>query len=276
VITLDGLPLSTWGLKHVNSHAHPSSPEIREKTLAIPGRAGKWNFGADWDSREFNFPLVIIEQNKNEIQRKLRTFVAFLLDSVGKPRDIKMMFDYEPEKYYIVRYSGQISPERLFSLGQFELRLVANDPYAYADSTAYSDNPKKVAWNTNGMAVTLTNHSQFETPVQIRIRGAVLNPKVTNLNTYRSIQVNEQFTTTLGDLVIDSHNYTVRRVKNEQDIYFLSGTYPAKTSESLTTTNLLSSYVGDFIFLTSGENTLYFEGTNINTNIYFDWKHRFI
>jgi predicted phage tail component-like protein len=276
-IKLDDRPLSDFGIALMSPATHPMAPQTEDITLQVPGRDGLYYFGSKFGERRFSFPCGMVwELNEVDLQRRLREFTAFLLDTKGKPREMRLTFDYEPEKYYLVKYSGQLSPERFYSLGTFALPLTAFDPYAYAEATVYSNNPSKVAWNANGMAVTLTNHSPIEVPIQIKIRGAVLNPKITNLNTYKSMQVNEQFTTTLGDLIIDSHNFTVQRLKKVEEKYFLTGSFPAKMSEVTTKNNLLSKYVGDFILLTPGENTLYFEGTNINTNIYFEWKHRFL
>jgi phage-related protein len=276
-IKIDDVPISQYNLKCELNHDHPALPGTRDYTEEIPGMHGAYDYGADMGVRTFHLPMKLQSVNSNnQLALAMREFIKILVDSTGRPKTVKLSFEYEPEKWYMVRYSGSLPLQRLIHRGLFTLPLTAFVPYAYAESTAYSDNPLKVVWNTNGMVVTLINHSPIETPIQMRIRGSVLNPKVTNLTTYKSIQVNEQFTTTLGDLIVDSHNFTVQRIKKDNEIYFLSGSFPAKTSEVITKANLLSRYVGDFIFLVPGENTLYFEGTNINTNIYFDWKHRFL
>lgn len=80
----------------------------------------------------FNLPIGIMPQkNKHELQRKIRQFTDFLFDDYGKPRSIRLVFGYEPDKYYIVRYSGSISPERLIVMGALEIPFIAYDPFAY-------------------------------------------------------------------------------------------------------------------------------------------------
>ncbi|TCN25479.1 distal tail protein Dit [Mesobacillus foraminis] len=134
MITLDGYKLDHFGLRLLTGHEH-ATPATRDKTLVIPGKDGAWDFGSELDVRSFSFPLAFVEENKSALQKRIRTFVSFLFDSKGKTRTFKLTFDYEPEIFYYVRFSGQISPERLFRIGRFELPLTAYDPYAYADFT---------------------------------------------------------------------------------------------------------------------------------------------
>lgn len=135
-IKLDGYSPDYFGLVFLKDHYHPLTPEMRNKTMTIPGMSGEWDFGSEWGSRPFNLPFAIIEYDRYELQRKLRAFVAFLLDAYGKPREIKLSFDYEPDKYYSVKVAGKVDVERVIHTGRFDLPLIAHKPYAKSATTS--------------------------------------------------------------------------------------------------------------------------------------------
>lgn len=136
-VYLDGRSLSEFGLFLRPGHEHPI-PETRDTTIEIPHMNGLRYITSTVGPRIINLPVGIIPQlNKTDLQKKIREFTAFLFDEYGKPREIRLSFGYEPEKYYKVRYSGSITPERLITMGVFELPFIAYDPFAYAPATYY-------------------------------------------------------------------------------------------------------------------------------------------
>jgi phage-related protein len=130
-IKLDGKPLIDFGIELLSPHIHPAAPQTRDITLEIPGRNGLYHFGSTLGPRNFSFECGIIrELDAETLQQRMRQFVAFLLDVYGKPREIRLTFDYEADKYYAVKFSGELVPERFFSVGSFVLSFVAYDPMA--------------------------------------------------------------------------------------------------------------------------------------------------
>lgn len=129
MIYLDGKPISDRGLQIQKEHDHPAVPNLRRKTITIPGMDGEWDFGSDDDPKPFRFPLGFIEYDVYEKQRKLNDFVAFLFDAYGKPREMKLSFDYEPDKYYLVKVAGGFTPRRIWGAAFFDLLLIASNPY---------------------------------------------------------------------------------------------------------------------------------------------------
>ncbi|NOU63181.1 phage tail protein [Paenibacillus sp. LMG 31461] len=132
MITLDGYSLDYFGLIIQPGHEHAILPSTVDRTLAISGKHGLWDFGADLGPRSFSFPLAwAYELNRVTLQQRIRQFAAFLLNSSGRPRSIKLEFDYEPGIYYVVRLVGNLVPERVFSLAFFKLPLIAFEPFAF-------------------------------------------------------------------------------------------------------------------------------------------------
>jgi predicted phage tail component-like protein len=252
MITLDNRPLSNWGLSLLYGDIHPATPDLRQNTLTIPGRAGKWDFGSEWDSRTFELPLILKEPDSFEMQRKLNDFVAFLLDPFGRPRDIKLVFDYEPDKYYTVRLSGNISPERLYRFGKFPLILEATDPYKKfsvpsdeiimnSDVSVMSDilwNTELVSYNvTFSQTFTILNQGTVAIPLSIDINGSGTNV---------TFELNGQ-TFSLGTFIdtffkVIGESYTILK-DNVED---------------------LTSISGDFLTLMPGENHIQVTGSNLD------------
>lgn len=298
MITLDGYKLDYFGLKLLTGHNHPT-PSTRDKTLVIPGKHGTWDFGSEVENRIFNFPLAFVESDNSILQKRIRNFVSFLFDPKGKPRIIKLVFDYEPEIYYSVKFSGQISPQRLFGLGKFEIQMVAHDPVAYAEQTYKQDfvitdiqydagyfypadpneiymdsevytfndpinftepyvpnyfyeNPTTFQWVYSKHYCGLFNHSYYETPLIVEIEGTVINPRITNQSTGKTLILPSIFN---QKMVIDISKFTVK-INDKNNLMDVIG-------------------IEDFNLI-SGDNSLLFEGGLPNATVTYKWKHKFM
>lgn len=106
----------------------PMTPVFENKTMHIPGRAGLWDFGSEIKGKSFAFPLKIMDMFYDEMQIKYNDFATFLFDAYGQPREIKVIRDYEPDKYYMVKLASQIVPALSLREGTVILPFVANDP----------------------------------------------------------------------------------------------------------------------------------------------------
>lgn len=149
MITLDDkYRFEDWGLIIEEGHEHPAMPNFERKTIAIPGRAGLWDFGTETREKPFNLPIASLYANKKDqsrLQQKLNDFVAFLFDEFGQPREIKLVYDYEPDKFYTVKISDSFTPERIRPFAKFVLPFVAYDPYKYSKE----EHEEESKWNTD-------------------------------------------------------------------------------------------------------------------------------
>ena len=143
MIILDGKHISEFGFEVEPGHDDPITPNFEHKTLAIPGRPGAWYFGSEIKERPFSFPLVIHDRFYDNMQRAYNRLVAFLFDKFGKPREIKIVREYEPDKFIKARVLQQMLPERLTEEGKVVLPFIAYDPYKY--SNVYAD---EVTWGS--------------------------------------------------------------------------------------------------------------------------------
>lgn len=273
-VTIDGKTLNELGLAMLKEHQHPAAPSTRDYTVSIPGMAGAYDFGSDLGVRQFTLPLLVKPQpNENALALKVREITKIFFDQYGKPKTVKLTYDYEPDKYYNVRYSGSLDTIRYKTMANIVFPVTAFDPYAYSLSSAYDQKNQKyddglkyntglMYPNTQGFKWLYTTHysgvhnySYYETTLKIIVKGRCKNPKITNLATGKWIQINETFTDA-DQLIIDAKTWTV--VKNG-------------------TINLLSKYKGDFIQLVEGDNSFLFESeTHPSASVNFEWNHLFL
>lgn len=263
-VKLDGRDPREFGLIFLKDHYHPHTPEMRSKTLIIPGRPGAWDFGSEWDIRTFNLPFAIIEYNKLDMQRKIRAFVAFLLDSYGKPREVKLTFDYDLDKYYSVKLANQIGPERFFFAEQFELPLVAYDPYA--KSLVTSDE--------------ITMGSDISIMADIMWGTGVSNRRIITPDTFKI--VNNGTVTLRFSYIVEGSGTGVKLSANGKT--FNLGTFSNKTYEvngdmftvKVNGVSDLTTTSGDFIELFPGSNVISVSGSNLNLTISESLTYKYI
>jgi phage-related protein len=183
MILLDGQPLEYYGLRLLKGHSHPS-PDINNKTVKVPGRPGFYHFGNEIGARPFSHPVGVLESNVIETQKKIRAFNSLLFDGYGQVREIKLEYTYETDKYYTVVFDGSIDPQRIFEYAEFNLPLVANNPFAQASVTNNEINwdskiitmDDSYAWGTTAIdQVEVTKNIVLETFVNgLSVRPTIL------------------------------------------------------------------------------------------------------
>ena len=142
---IDGInPKERWGLIPKLGQHHPLTAEIQLNTMSIPGMDGEWDFGSELKPIPFNLSFRMIEMDKHEMQRKLKEFAVFLCDSYGKPRSVKLTYDYEPDRYYEVKLSKMLDPNRMANVTDIEVPFIAHKPYAQ-----FIVPSSKISWDSN-------------------------------------------------------------------------------------------------------------------------------
>lgn len=270
MIILDGKNISEFGFEVEPGHEDPITPNMERKTIAIPGRAGLWDFGTEIREKPFSFPIKIMDRFHDNMQQAYNELVAFLFDQYGQPREIKMVREYEPDKFYMVKVVQQMIPERLTDEGTLVLPLVADEGYKFALANEYDpkenyvydqdyqydiglmyDNPTSFQWIYDRHYSGINNYSSLNTDFMIEINGTVSNPSVTNLVTNQKLTLPS---ISNGKLVIDGKRFVV--IKSGQDI--LEG----------------SNY--NFFHIQPGEVGFLFEGENPNATVTYRWLHKFM
>lgn len=111
----------------------PGLPATVDRTLAIPGRHGQYDFGAELDTRRFVFDCAFMTRGAPELQQKVMELARYLVDSYGKPRTLQLRLRERPGQFFNVRFVGSFDVDRIIGTGLFSLPFTAFDPFAHAD-----------------------------------------------------------------------------------------------------------------------------------------------
>jgi len=141
-ITLGGVRDVDLGFRVLEESQEPLIPATRDKGMIIDGKHGTYDFGAELEAKPFTYKCAFIPNGTDydapspaELQRLVRRLAQHMTDSYGRPRNMELRRDWEPDKYYIARYSGNTPLDRIAynTIGLFTLPLIAFDPFAYAN-----------------------------------------------------------------------------------------------------------------------------------------------
>ena len=263
---LDNYTFEDFGLIEEFGHVQPSTPEFTEQTLAIPGRPGLLGFGTQIGAKQFSLPVKVFVRDRYERQRIKNKLVAFLFDAYRQPREFKLSFDYEQDKYYIAKVASQFTPEMLFQLDQFELPLVANDPTKYflvgADSIRMGSHiPIRSHVNPGARhSFTITSNQTIKV---INDGALALRPRINISGTATSITIKN---------TINNQSFKMTNIISSKPVIVEGKTYLV-TEGGVDT---FSKLTGDFIDLLPGENTLAISGEDMNLTINFKYKSQFM
>ncbi|PFS27745.1 phage tail protein [Bacillus cereus] len=272
-LTIDGKRLNELNLALLPGYQHPAAPPIRDYTVSIPGLPGAYYFGSDVDPLEFNLPLIIKPQeDRFLLSAAIRKMVAAFIDPYGKPKEVKLIFDYEPDKYYKARFSGSIPIDRYFRMGKFELPLIAYDPYPY--SVVTNDD---VTWGSQNITFENTSYTYNHTgggkiqtitspqAYRVFVSGLVQRPIITMSGSGSNVIVsvnNKSFSLgTFGNTnwLIDGNNWTVLK-NGENGLSDYNKNFPQ----------------GDWLELVQGENNIAVYGTGLNLTMQVKIRDKFM
>lgn len=191
-ITRKGV-LEPMGLTILRDSRHDLLPGTRDVIASIPGRHGAYDFGSGFNQRTMELKVASRERIGIEQRAQIkRTLAKHLNPLIGKQ---PLVFAEDIEKTYMVKATGQIDTSMSRSWLEFTIPLTG-DPIILG-----SFEKQHV-----GSGV-LNNEGTYETPLSIRIVGAVTNPSVivgSKTLTWNGIM-------TAGDVLeIDTEHMTVK------------------------------------------------------------------
>lgn len=133
-VKIDDVNLNDIGIRAKLSSSIPLSPETRSKIITIPNTHGAYDMGAEFEPLPLDLECDVQGRNLSETQMSARVLKGILLDGYGRPRTVKVSFDFEPDKWYLARLEGMIPTERMAKKTDFTLPLTAYDPHAYSNA----------------------------------------------------------------------------------------------------------------------------------------------
>lgn len=186
VLTLDGVTPRSLGMGVFRRTQRPILSSTVDTIVTVPGMHGAYDFGATMGPKQFELECAFFAKNHIELQQRVTALAAFLLDGDGRPRTMPVIFANQPDRQYMVRYSGDLQIERISGLGTFTLPFTAYDPFAYStywsheinvdslivvDSDVYVDTAYEFFMNGPQTIPTYNTGNQNAQPI-IEITGA--------------------------------------------------------------------------------------------------------
>lgn len=271
MITLDNgtsiKKLTDFGFRELTEHENPAQPAFERKNVVIPGKAGTWNFGTQIGERIMRIPVKYIYTTEAEFQKKLNEFNSYFYDEIGEPVSLKLVYDYEKDKFFTVTIAENFIPDRQTILKSFVIPFVANEPMKFAKSDEYDPvdnvvfgevesgdfyhNTQEFNWVYSKHYSGVYNHSSLNTKFNIEIIGTIKNASVTHLDTGTKLtlpNVNN------GILIVDANSFNIE-VNGNSDVIG---------------TNF------NFFDLVPGRNGFLFESEKPNAKVTFKWLHKFL
>lgn len=188
VLTIDGIKPEELGLGTFRNSQRPILSSTVDNTVTVPGMHGAYDFGATMGPRQFELECAFITRNHIELQQRVSTLAAFLLDGDGKPRTMDIVFANSPDRKYSVRYVGSLNIDRISGLGTFTLPFTAFDPFAYSTYTT-------IDINVDNMIITVDSDLLVDTGYTFTLNRPQTVPiqNVGTLNVEPIIEVSGSF-----------------------------------------------------------------------------------
>lgn len=109
-----------------NNVYHNILPPLAFRSLAVPGRAGVYDFGVGLGAREIAVDVTVKGSSQADLRSKVRAIASWLYQDSLKP----LVFSDEPDKTYYARIAGNTDLEQIVWVGQGTITFVCPDPYA--------------------------------------------------------------------------------------------------------------------------------------------------
>ncbi|WP_134705088.1 distal tail protein Dit [Ammoniphilus sp. YIM 78166] len=243
----------------------PMTGQMESQLVRLPGRYGAYDFGSLTREKVFELTCAIDARSSYDLQKKARELAAHLLDGKGRPKTLDLVFDMEPDKVYRVRLSNQVPLKRILSFGSFTLNLTAVDPFAslldYADEVGGLDSD-----------VILDSDYRPEDSYTFSFTG----PQTVEVNNFGSLDIGPvtEIVGSFSTLVITANGQTFRynEAHSNGTLLIDHERYTAIKGE----TNKLAVTSGSFLLLQPGVNQVSVSGNDLNCEIRFKFKPKFI
>lgn len=254
------------GIRAKVSSTYPASPGLRNYSVTIPNMPGAHDMGADLEPFGMDLRCNVLEESHIDLQFTARELKAMLFDQYGKPKTVKLAFQFEKEKFYWIRVQSSISLERLVPMGKFTIPVIAYDPFLYA-----RDYAEDIVWGSETIdfqdnyllgheGATPQTNVTGSTTLDYYVDGLALKPYITISGSANNLTItnNGQVLTfpnfTNAEWVLDCEEYEV--YKNGALDYD-------------------SIKLRDF-WLYEGNNSVAIDGDNINITISMKYRDRYL
>lgn len=258
--TYNGKHSFEYGL-YIRTRNIPLLPQKKVSEETVINKHGSYKFEDGYSDKIIDVECILINGTLQERRLKARE-IAVWLSQKGN-----LIFDHEPDKYYVVEYVNEINPEFLERHNVFTITFVC-EPFAYSiysNEDAYMLPDFKI---DGEMALYLnTTFNDIYEPTTV---------KVSNLGTCDALPIIEIDGMALSIIIgTDTESFSIEPMMEKtyvdckNMIVYTVDQYGKKQ-------NKLSDFVGNFIKLKPGINDISIEGTYLGVNISFKFKNAYL
>ena len=134
-LIFNGRHSSEFGLR-TRSKDRSVLPSVREDYEYLPKRHGSIHFFQGLDDRMIEVEFFFVEKSLEAVRSKARKIAAWLFTQKRE----RLIFDDEPDKYYMAKVANQISLDQVMYAGVFTV-IFRCEPFAYVDQTLVVTSP---------------------------------------------------------------------------------------------------------------------------------------
>lgn len=267
--TIGGKTFAELGLEIEPEYQRPMAAPTRDYTLEIPNRHGAWDFGADLGPKPFSLPCHLTEETAAGLQAAIDQVANHLFDATGRPRTLKLVFEEDPEKYTMVRFSGSLPINRIFGIGKFTLPLIAYDPFKYLfvlnneitwASKEITFEMRGIKWGSRG-----GDAQTFNSPGYYH----------TWSNGTKNVRPTITINGSADELSLSVNGETLTLDPFADDEIIIEGGSYSVTKNGANALGLVTGNLGNFVMI-PGENQIYIDGKNIDVTVSVVFRDQYL
>jgi predicted phage tail component-like protein len=247
------------------SLSRPVLAQLRSNSIVIYGKDGVIDHGNnDHDTLKIPIHIEYIGTSYMELRKRSREIAAWLYTAKWE----KLIYEDEPDKYYLVKVSGEVNLDNLFRLGRMDITFECQ-PFAYmvidtdADPTwEEADFPWEIdmPWEMSEaykFTATANTSFEFENPGTIDIdnsspQGSKFNVVITGTWTTLSVSLNGK---TLDYVGAGSGVLEIDNIDMEA------------TLDGLNDLDNIEGDIDSFLSIVPGQNSISVSGTGLNITV---------
>lgn len=265
--------------KNINSNAfrltcksisRPLTPQMRTRSTVIYGKDGLIDYGSNnYDPRPIVMHIAYIGDNYLELRNRSREIGAWL----SSKEWTKLIFNDEPDKYYLARVYESIVPENLYRLGEADITFICQ-PFAYMVVSTAEDSTWDEAdfpwvidlpWNMSSSYIFTANmltSFEFNNP----------GNKETSQNSPQGSQFNLIISGSFTTLSLTMNGKTLNYTQSVSNgVVVINNIDMEVTLNGVNSLDAIDGDIDSFLTIESGINTLEVDGTNLAVEVKIDF-----
>lgn len=256
---------SDFNMLVASGHNAPILPDYSHQSISIPKQSGAIKTGEKVATIAFSLPLVIHDSDWSSRQESYNKLKSFLFNDLKESIPLKVIFDFEADKYYKLHCNGISMPDKKMHHDKIEISFIGYDSNKY--SIVQND---EIVWGSE--VITFESHAYTLGHENASAEFVILNNRTINVDVIGlALQPIIVITGSATDLVIENNDKYIEvgtffnamwKIDTEKYIAYLNG------KEKILKMNKF--------MLLKGMNQILFSGTNMDLKVTIRFRDRWL